>query len=303
MYHFSKLHGPFIKLKELGESAQKFYQDDPNIALIKIRQFGEDYVKLVAARENFTFPLSEEGNELTQELKIKQLYVHHLIPEIVNEKLHQIRKMGNKAAHETSFGNVPTAHKALHLASEVSEWLIVQYKLQPVAKQKPPQKQKSVPTTSSQASQKKQKHRNRNKHKKTEAPQEKRLTRNEIEAREKTKSQFITVSLIVLILTYVEFYGRLFIQQHYNSNFGNSAIIDFTNSFLVIDTGQYIFAPLIFILPVAAILLSFVAMFLLRELKHHYIKVQSHTAVLLIFKLSIIHHALISVIQLWQKLF
>ncbi|WP_145691114.1 type I restriction-modification system endonuclease [Azospirillum brasilense] len=113
-FNFLATHDP--QLVRLGALAERYFRDDPNTSLLKVRQFGELLAQLVAARGGmFTSP-AEPQAELLRRLKADQL-----IPREVADLFHQIRLVGNQANHVRS-GTHGQALTALKVARELGIW-------------------------------------------------------------------------------------------------------------------------------------------------------------------------------------
>ena len=113
-FGFLSKHDPL--LFRLCASAERNYHDDPNTAVIKLRQFGEAVVKHLAAVFNIDI-----GIEQTQADLLKTLQVRRLIDRNVADLLHYIRKEGNVAAHQFQTTQ-SQAKSALKIARELALW-------------------------------------------------------------------------------------------------------------------------------------------------------------------------------------
>ena len=74
-----------LQLVRLGALAERYFRDDPNTCLIKLRQFGELLAQLSAAKTGFLQSTDEPQAELLRRLKLERV----LSPEITN-LFHQI---------------------------------------------------------------------------------------------------------------------------------------------------------------------------------------------------------------------
>src|SRR5664279_4338442 len=82
------------QLVRLGALAERYFKDDPNTCLLKLRQFGEVLAQLTAAKSGlFTSP-EEPQAELLRRLKFDGV-----IPREADELFYQLRRSGNDAAH------------------------------------------------------------------------------------------------------------------------------------------------------------------------------------------------------------
>lgn len=107
-------------LVKLASLAERYVEDDPNSALIKLRQFSEALSKRVAAMVGFYVP-GESFVELLNRLSSKAV-----LPEEVAAALHSLRRAGNAAAHEHG-GSVKDARHKLKLAYAIGVWFHQSY--------------------------------------------------------------------------------------------------------------------------------------------------------------------------------
>ena len=114
--NFGFLASHDAQLVRLGALAERYFRDDPNTCLIKLRQFGEFLAQLVAAKVGL-FKDEQEGQaELLRRLKVERVTSRD-----VGELFHQLRIVGNKATHAHE-GNHTEALTALKVARELSVW-------------------------------------------------------------------------------------------------------------------------------------------------------------------------------------
>ena len=114
--NFGFLHLYDEQLVRLGALAERYFPDDPNTCLIKLRQFGELLAQLTAAKTGFLESTEEAQADLLRRLKIERV----LSPEIV-DLFHQIRIEGNKATHNY-IGDHATALTSLKMARHLGVW-------------------------------------------------------------------------------------------------------------------------------------------------------------------------------------
>jgi type I restriction enzyme R subunit len=82
------------QLVRLGGLAERYFSEDPNTCLIKLRQFAERLAQQLAARIGlFTSP-EEPFAEL-----LKRLKAERAMPREAGDLFHQLRVAGNDAAH------------------------------------------------------------------------------------------------------------------------------------------------------------------------------------------------------------
>jgi len=104
------------QLARLGALAERYFRDDPNTCLIKLRQFGELLAQQVAARTGVFTAADEAQVELLRRLKVDRL-----IPAEVADLFHQLRLVGNQAAHGQA-GDHRAALTTLKLARQLGVW-------------------------------------------------------------------------------------------------------------------------------------------------------------------------------------
>ncbi len=113
-FDFLKAHDP--QLVRLGALAERYFRDDPNTTLIKLRQFAELLAQLTAAKTgNFT-RTEEPQTELLRRLKFERV-----LPSEVADFFHQVRIVGNQATHAQG-GDHAQALTALKIARQLGVW-------------------------------------------------------------------------------------------------------------------------------------------------------------------------------------
>jgi type I restriction enzyme, R subunit len=120
--NFEFLHKRWEILSNLGEMAERNLFIDPNTSLIKLRMFGETLTKYICAMEEM-----DETKELTQVDRLSQLKRDDLISDEIVDYLHTLRKIGNKAVHESGYGSTREAQALTHLAFRLSVWFMQVY--------------------------------------------------------------------------------------------------------------------------------------------------------------------------------
>ncbi len=104
------------QLVRFGALAERYFKEDPNTCLIKLRQFAELLAQQVAARMGlFTSP-QEPFADLLQRLKVDRV-----IPREVGDLFYQLRVSGNQAAHALRDDHAG-ALTALKLARQLAIW-------------------------------------------------------------------------------------------------------------------------------------------------------------------------------------
>src|SRR5215813_9445277 len=80
---------------QLGLLAERYFQDDPCTAIIKLRQFAELLSKTIAAHQ-----AAYVGDRETFEETLRRLSYDRIIPKEVADVFHALRKAGNRAVHD-----------------------------------------------------------------------------------------------------------------------------------------------------------------------------------------------------------
>lgn len=91
--NFIFLQTTYPELHTLGQLAERLIAIDPNSSLTKSRLFAEKLTALIWDFERI------EATDETQISKINKLYDEKIVPEIIKDILHLIRKSGNRATH------------------------------------------------------------------------------------------------------------------------------------------------------------------------------------------------------------
>lgn len=93
--NFADLHHLEPLLAQLGLLAERYCMDDPNTALLKLRQYGELLARMVAARSGQLL----DGDE-SQQARLSRLRREGVLPQEVWQLLTELRRTGNTANHE-----------------------------------------------------------------------------------------------------------------------------------------------------------------------------------------------------------
>src|SRR6185312_16576694 len=104
------------QLVRLGALAERYFKDDPNTCLIKLRQFGEALAQMTAAKSGLYSSPEEQQTEL-----LRRLQFERVLPDQPADLFHQIRIVGNRAMHAQG-GNHAEALTTLKLARELGVW-------------------------------------------------------------------------------------------------------------------------------------------------------------------------------------
>jgi hypothetical protein len=105
-----------VQLVRLGALAERYFKDDPNTCLLKLRQYGETLAQLVAAKAG----QFRDPNEAQADL-LRRLKFDGIIPREVGDLFHHLRAVGNKASHGND-GNHTEALTALKVGRELGVW-------------------------------------------------------------------------------------------------------------------------------------------------------------------------------------
>ena len=104
------------QLVRLGGLAERYFKDDPNTSLIKLRQFGEVLAQLTAAKSGLLASPEEQQADLLRRLKFERI-----VPREVGDLFHQLRIAGNRATHAHA-GDHAEALSTLKIARELGIW-------------------------------------------------------------------------------------------------------------------------------------------------------------------------------------
>ena len=113
-FEFLKIHDH--QLVRLGSLAERYFADDPNTCLIKLRQFGEVLAQLTAAKVGLYADPEEKQIELLRRLRDRGVLKGE-----TDRLFHELRKAGNDATHGLA-GNQRTALSGLKYAYVLGIW-------------------------------------------------------------------------------------------------------------------------------------------------------------------------------------
>jgi type I restriction enzyme, R subunit len=111
-FAFLASHDP--ELVALGTFAERYYAEDPNTCLMKLRQYAELLAQLTAANCRLGVDPCENQNDLLRRLKYE-------LPRRIMDLFHGLRKQGNDAVHERT-GNHQLALDNLRYAHQLATW-------------------------------------------------------------------------------------------------------------------------------------------------------------------------------------
>lgn len=115
--NFSHLKALDEQLERLGLLAERYFTDDPNTCLLKLRQLAEGMAQMAASRVGVFASVNEKQIDL-----LRRLQDHGIVPREVGGLFHEIRRAGNDANHNLA-GDHRTALMALRLAWQLGIWL------------------------------------------------------------------------------------------------------------------------------------------------------------------------------------
>jgi len=104
------------QLVRLGMLAERYFADDPNTCLLKLRQLTEGLAQLTASRVGLFTVAEEKQADL-----LRRLQDHGILPREVGGLFHEVRKAGNDANHKIA-GDHRIALLALRLTWQLSVW-------------------------------------------------------------------------------------------------------------------------------------------------------------------------------------
>ncbi len=104
------------QLLRLGLLAERYFPDDPNTALLKLRQLAEGLAQTAASRAGL-FTKAEEG----QYDLLRRLQDEGILPREVFQLFDEVRRTGNKANHAFA-GDHATALATLKMCRELAFW-------------------------------------------------------------------------------------------------------------------------------------------------------------------------------------
>jgi type I restriction enzyme R subunit len=114
--NFSVLSQHDEQLLRLGMLAEKYFADDPNTCLLKLRQLAESLAQLLAARTGLYISAEETQYDL-----LRRLQDNSVMPREVFQMFNEVRRAGNAASHSLA-GDHRTALSTLKLTREMGLW-------------------------------------------------------------------------------------------------------------------------------------------------------------------------------------
>lgn len=120
--NFSYFTNDWELFKNLGESAEQSVYRDPNAAIVKIRSLAEKMTDAIFKLESI-----DPWGLKNQVEKINTLQNKDVLPDELVDIFHMIRKTGNKAAHDGSYGSASEAIDMLRMVYYISCWFMEVY--------------------------------------------------------------------------------------------------------------------------------------------------------------------------------
>lgn len=114
--NFSILSQHDEQLLRLGMLAERYFADDPNTCLLKLRQLTESLAQLLAARTGLFISAEETQYDL-----LRRLQDNAVLPREVYQMFNEVRRSGNAASHSLS-GDHRGALSSLKLAWQIGLW-------------------------------------------------------------------------------------------------------------------------------------------------------------------------------------
>lgn len=108
---------------DLGVQAEKYLFVDTNVALFKLRQLNESFVKLIAQKNDISLEQYDETKERVIELSVAAL-IHQItsklnISNYTRELFYKILEVGNEAVHDPLYNDIDVAQHRLQDAYNI----------------------------------------------------------------------------------------------------------------------------------------------------------------------------------------
>lgn len=114
--NFTHLQAHDAQLVRLGMLAERYFAEDPNTCLLKLRQLTELLAQLLASKVGLY--ATEEDKQVDL---LRRLQVQGILPREVADLFHEVRKIGNEASHHLA-GDHRSALLALRLSWQIGVW-------------------------------------------------------------------------------------------------------------------------------------------------------------------------------------
>lgn len=114
--NFIHLRAHDEQLVRLGMLAERYFPEDPNTCLLKLRQLTELLAQLLASKVGLYTTVEEKQIDL-----LRRLQDQGIVPREVGALFHEVRRIGNEANHRLS-GDHRSALLALRLSWQIGVW-------------------------------------------------------------------------------------------------------------------------------------------------------------------------------------
>src|SRR5919197_5540857 len=114
--NFAHLQEHDEQLLRLGMLAERYFPDDPNTSLLKMRQLAELLAQLVATKVGLYQSPEESQYDL-----LRRLQDHGILPREIAQLFGEVRRAGNAASHAMA-GDHRTALAALKITWQLGLW-------------------------------------------------------------------------------------------------------------------------------------------------------------------------------------
>jgi type I restriction enzyme R subunit len=118
--NFEFLRAKWPAFADLGAFAETYVFSDPDSALVKLRILIEQFVEHIYSFHQITRPIQPSLSDLINEHSFQQV-----VPDVVRNKLHLIRRTGNDAAHTGNRTSPQQTLSILREAFDVSRWFVM----------------------------------------------------------------------------------------------------------------------------------------------------------------------------------
>src|SRR2546430_6327286 len=114
--NFAHLQEHDAQLLRLGMLAERYFPDDPNTSLLKLRQLAELLAQLVATKVGLYQSSEESQSDL-----LRRLQDQGILPREIAQLFGEVRRAGNAASH-TMAGDHRTALASLKITWQLGLW-------------------------------------------------------------------------------------------------------------------------------------------------------------------------------------
>src|SRR5690242_819413 len=114
--NFGFLEAHDEQLVRLGMLAERYFPDDPNTSILKLRQLAELLAQLVASKVGVFTSREEPQYDL-----LRRLQDQSILPREIAQLFGEVRRAGNAASHEVT-GDHRTALSTLRITWQLGVW-------------------------------------------------------------------------------------------------------------------------------------------------------------------------------------